>query len=87
MLPNLYAWAAAALSVAFVNAADSPPSFTPVGSLYAYGKGISGLPLMYSDGKSTHCRLYQFPANVITRRPASRLGRTCVRTPVYQPDL
>jgi len=57
MLPNLYAWAAAALSVAFVNAADSPQSSTPVGSLYAYGKGISGLPLIYSDGKYIYCDL------------------------------
>lgn len=51
MLPSLYTWAVVALGVVTANAADAPPGSTPLGSLYAYGKGISGLPLMYSDGK------------------------------------
>lgn len=36
------------MSLAMANAV---PSSTPVGSFYAYGSGISGLPLFYSDGE------------------------------------
>lgn len=40
------AWAIA-FSLAVANAV---PASTPLGSLYAYGSGISGLPIFYSDG-------------------------------------
>lgn len=33
-------------------AADVTPESTPVGSLYAYGSGLSGLPVIYSDGQT-----------------------------------
>lgn len=42
---------------------------TPVGSLYAYGQNISGLPLFYADG------WYAYPRNdsisVLTMKQAS----------------
>jgi hypothetical protein len=47
----LYAFASV---FAFTNADE-----TPVGSLYAYGQNISGLPLFYADGR------YHDPRNFI----------------------
>lgn len=44
----LYAFLAC---LAFTNAADAVTGETPVGTLYAYGQNISGLPLFYADGK------------------------------------
>lgn len=41
---------------AFTKAADAVPNATPVGTLYAYGQNISGLPLFYADGKSLATR-------------------------------
>lgn len=40
-----------ALALGLVAAADVPTEGTPLGSLYAYGSGLSGLPVIYSDGK------------------------------------
>jgi hypothetical protein len=34
---------------------------TPVGSLYAYGQNISGLPLFYADG------WYRYPRKILSR--------------------
>ena len=39
-----------ALALTLVRA-DVVTEGTPIGSLYAYGSGISGLPVIYSDGK------------------------------------
>lgn len=51
-----------ALALGLVAAADIPTEGTPVGTLYAYGSGLSGLPVIYSDGERvalifnmTHC--------------------------------
>lgn len=41
-----------ALVLALVGA-DVVTEGTPIGSLYAYGSGISGLPVIYSDGKTS----------------------------------
>ncbi|KAM0724315.1 hypothetical protein Q7P37_000197 [Cladosporium fusiforme] len=49
MISSSIVWSIA-LAAALVNAADEPPSSTPLGSLYAYGTGIDGLPIIYSDG-------------------------------------
>lgn len=48
MLSSIYAWGLA-LGLCLVKA-DSPTEGTPLGSLYAYGSGMSGLPVIYSDG-------------------------------------
>lgn len=40
---------AATTAAAVADAAAVPT--TPLGTLYAYGSGISGLPLIYSDGR------------------------------------
>lgn len=50
MISSSIVWSIA-LAAAIVNAADEPPSSTPLGSLYAYGTGIDGLPIIYSDGE------------------------------------
>ena len=42
-----------ALTLALVRA-DVVTEGTPIGSLYAYGSGISGLPVIYSDGKTSY---------------------------------
>ena len=39
-----------ALTLGFATA-DVTSESTPVGSLYAYGSGLSGLPVIYSDGE------------------------------------
>ena len=41
-----------ALTLALVRA-DVVTEGTPIGSLYAYGSGISGLPVIYSDGRTS----------------------------------
>lgn len=41
-----------ALALALVRA-DVVTEGTPIGSLYAYGSGISGLPVIYSDGTTS----------------------------------
>lgn len=49
MVPSFTSLLAAfATCAAFTSAVDLQ---TPVGTLYAYGKGISGLPLFYGDGQ------------------------------------
>lgn len=40
-----------ALALGLVAAADISTEGTPLGSLYAYGSGLSGLPVIYSDGE------------------------------------
>ncbi|RMY67121.1 hypothetical protein D0864_11660 [Hortaea werneckii] len=50
----MYAWGLA-LALSLVKA-DSPTentATTPLGSLYAYGSGISGLPIIYSDAPTS----------------------------------
>lgn len=42
---------ALAACLAFTNAADISADQTPVGTLYAYGRNVSGLPLFFGDGK------------------------------------
>jgi len=49
MLSSARAWCFA-LALALVRA-DTATEGTPIGSLYAYGTNISGLPVIYSDGK------------------------------------
>jgi hypothetical protein len=52
-----------ALALALVRA-DVVTEGTPVGSLYAYGSGISGLPVIYSNGKLTPSLLLMFGNNI-----------------------
>lgn len=49
MSSSILGWACA-LTVALAGSGVSAQS-TPLGTLYGYGSGISGLPLFYSDGK------------------------------------
>jgi hypothetical protein len=46
MPPLAFAFYAFAACLALTEAAESP-----VGSLWAYGKNISGIPLFYGDGQ------------------------------------
>lgn len=56
MEPSLnFVLCAFAACVAFASA-----NVTPVGSLYAYGKNISGLPLFYADGLYQHLEASPF---------------------------
>ncbi|KAM0723396.1 hypothetical protein Q7P37_000382 [Cladosporium fusiforme] len=51
MVPSLtLCWYALAVCVTLTNAADVSTDETPVGTLYAYGQNVSGLPLFYADG-------------------------------------
>jgi len=50
MLSSARAWCFA-LALSLVKA-DVVTEGTPIGSLYAYGSGISGLPVIYSDGNT-----------------------------------
>ncbi|KAI6788565.1 hypothetical protein KC360_g8510 [Hortaea werneckii] len=51
MLSPMYAWGIAlALSLVKADSATNGTAITPLGSLYAYGSGIDGLPVISSDG-------------------------------------
>lgn len=51
MEPSLALFVSAlATCLAFTNAADVSTDQTPIGTLYAYGQNVSGLPLFYADG-------------------------------------
>ncbi|KAI7281257.1 hypothetical protein KC345_g4267 [Hortaea werneckii] len=51
MLSPMYACGLAlALSLVKAESPTESTAMTPLGSLYAYGSGISGLPIIYSDG-------------------------------------
>lgn len=65
-----------ALALALVRA-DVITEGTPIGSLYAYGSGISGLPVIYSDGKTSSPLTFIFDFTNKTNRPCSSwLGTT-----------
>ena len=52
MLSPMYAWGIAlALSLVKADSATEGTATTPLGSLYAYGSGLDGLPVIYSDGE------------------------------------
>ena len=52
MLSPMYAWGLAlALSLVKADSPTANTATTPLGSLYAYGSGISGLPTISSDGE------------------------------------
>jgi hypothetical protein len=68
-----------ALALALVRA-DVVTEGTPIGSLYAYGSGISGLPVIYSDGKTPPPLVFVVDSTDKTNRLCpSGLGKTFVR--------
>jgi hypothetical protein len=68
-----------ALALALVRA-DVVSEGTPIGSLYAYGSGISGLPVIYSDGKTPSPLVIVIDFTDKTNRLChSWLGKTFVR--------
>lgn len=86
MLSSARAWSFA-LALAFVRA-DVAPEGTPIGSLYAYGSGISGLPVIYSDGSPIlPVSLSLVSANQSDRRCSSWLGTSRNRNCGHERDL
>lgn len=76
-----------ALALALVRA-DVVTEGTPIGSLYAYGSGISGLPVIYSDGKtSSPVAVVIDCTDMVNRLCPSWLGKTFVRKRGKQRDL
>lgn len=60
--------------------ADVITEGTPIGSLYAYGSGISGLPVIYSDGKTPPLLVFVVDVTDKTNRLCpSWMGKTFVR--------
>jgi hypothetical protein len=76
-----------ALALALVRA-DVVSEGTPIGSLYAYGSGISGLPIIYSDGKTPLPLVFvMIPTEKTNRLCPCWLGKTFVRKCGHQRDL
>ena len=69
MLSPMYACGLAlALSLVKADSPSESTATTPLGSLYAYGSGISGLPIIYSDGefRCNECRFAWSSVLIIT---------------------
>ena len=76
-----------ALALALARA-DVVTEGTPIGSLYAYGSGISGLPVVYSDGKILSPPVFMMDfTDKSNRLCPSWLGKTIVRRCGHQRDL
>lgn len=86
MFPSAHALGFA-LALALVRA-DVVSEGTPIGSLYAYGSGISGLPVIYSDGRTSSSLVSIFSyANKTNRPRPSWLGTPIDSNRGHQRDL
>ena len=76
-----------ALTLALASA-DVVTEGTPIGSLWAYGSGISGLPVIYSDGKTFSLSEFIFGfANKTIRHCCSWLGTPIDSNRSHERDL
>jgi len=86
MFPSAHAWGFA-LVLALARA-DIVTEGTPIGSLYAYGSGIPGLPVIYSDGETSSPLAFMIGfTDEPNRLCLSRLGKTIDRNCSHQCDL